>query len=206
MGVFTCCLYYVLNIKSQVYTQEVLLIWMFSVAFFGTSLLLRREPLWASRVSSTICWLVLRVNTKSLVMPCFPISGSSTFNTLDRLSPKLSPNVHLIYLRKSPGLEKCTTVGFLQSSPQTPRKCTWKLSHSIAPSLPDWCHGWCRGCIWLVCPVRTGPFFSGLQEPLQTEGSLLRQVAFWAFQQMLGHAKSIKHLEREHAEYFNCVS
>lgn len=79
----------------------------------------------------------------------------------DRISPKLYPKVHLIYLQKSPDLEECTTVGFLQPFPQTPcnSQYIWKLLCSVASFLPDWCHGWCRGCIWLVCPVRTGPFF-----------------------------------------------
>lgn len=33
------------------------------------------------------CWLVLKVNTKSLVIACFVISGSSAFNALEQAKP-----------------------------------------------------------------------------------------------------------------------
>lgn len=148
MGVLICCLYYVLNIKSQVHTQEVLLIWMFPVMFFGTSLSLRRQLLWASRVSSTICWLVLRVNTKSLVMPRFPISGSSSFNALDKISPKLPPNVRLIYLQKSPGLQECTCRVFAVLSPNSQEvhlKAVTQYS-----SLSSWLMSWVVQRVYLT--------------------------------------------------------
>lgn len=126
---------------------------------FWHILIIKEAAPTGSRVSSTAADWFWEWILSPWSCPALLLVGAQPLMHWDRLSPKLYPNVRLIYLQKSPGLEECTTVGFLQSFPQTPRKYTWKLLRRIAPFLPDWCHGWCRGCIWLVCPVRTGPFF-----------------------------------------------
>lgn len=115
MGVFICCLYYTPDIKKpDRHTKGIAgmdvpcgIFWHIIIKEAAPMGLKTGDWFWEWILSLWSCPAVLLVGARPLIH-------------WDRPTPKLYPNVDLIYLQKSLGLEECTTVGFLQPFPQTP--------------------------------------------------------------------------------------